>query len=95
MFQDFKINFQKHIAQSKANSQKSYFALRSEWGFDAEQLLRNKTSPRMETFFNYCNGIKSCVAQVLISCYKNHIDPHQLVAYINKIYDTNYTQQQH
>jgi hypothetical protein len=36
MFEDFKTNFHKHVAASKEESGKSYFTLRSEWGFDAE-----------------------------------------------------------
>lgn len=36
MFEVFKTKFHQHVADSKKESGKSYFALRSEWGFDAE-----------------------------------------------------------
>ncbi len=37
MFEDFKTNFHQHVADSKKCSGKSYFDLRSDWSFDAEQ----------------------------------------------------------
>ncbi|MCG3167643.1 MAG: hypothetical protein POELPBGB_03437 [Bacteroidia bacterium] len=90
MFEVFKTKFHQHVADSKKESGKSYFALRSEWGFDAEQMLRNKTAPDTRTVFSYCRGINSCVVELLITFLKDQIDHHRLVSHINKTFNTNY-----
>jgi hypothetical protein len=91
MFEDFKTNFHKHVAVSKKESKRSYYTLRTDWGFDAEQLLRKKRAPRMDTYFNYCNGTNNCVIEVLITCLKDKINVPRLITFINKTFNTNYT----
>jgi hypothetical protein len=93
MFENFKTNFHKHVIASKKESKKSYFALRTDWGFDAEQLLRKKRAPTMRAFFSYSKGVGDCAARLMVTCHKEEIDPHSLVTHINQTFNTNYINQ--
>lgn len=90
MFELFKLNFHYQIIKNKNEKNLSFYDCRTDWKFDAEQMLRNKSAPSSKTYFSFCEGIKRCPVELLIICLKTQIDPHRLVTFINKTFNTNY-----
>lgn len=89
MYEAFSKGFLNDIKETKETNGFTDLYCRDEWKFDAAQLLRKKCSPHMITFFRYCKAIRKCPVQFMIMLLKDFINPIELIAFINALYNLN------
>ncbi|MBI3502546.1 MAG: hypothetical protein HY063_12215 [Bacteroidetes bacterium] len=75
----------------KISKDMAYSDCKRDWGFDFHRMKSNDGNPHVRSYFKFCNGSECCPVQKMIIYLKDLINPHTLVAFINKLYHLNYT----